>query len=47
MSAAAWAFVLIAYAAVAALHHDVPGLLPMFGGVLLACLMAAFYQREA
>lgn len=46
MSAAAWAFVLVAYAAVAALHHDVQGLMPVFGGVLFAVLVAAFYQRE-
>lgn len=46
MPAAAWAFVLTVYAAVGALHHDVPGLLPMFGGVLFAGLVAAFYQRE-
>ena len=46
MSAAAWAFALTVYAAVAALHYDVPGLMPMFGGVLLTGLVAAFFWRE-
>lgn len=46
MSAAAWACVLTAYAAVAAIHHDVEGLLPVCACVFFACLVAAFYQRE-